>query len=87
MLVILVGIVLVLKLYWNCCFGCVYCIDIGIMTPIFLVHISSSFVKIRLHTENQLPTLPGSALKVPCGVHYGYKVRYTTAIRWLPTHY
>ena len=53
---------------------------------IFL-HISSSWVKIRLHTENQLPRLPGSALKVPGGVHYGYKVRYTTAIRWLPTHY
>ena len=27
--VILVGIVLVLELYWNCCFGCVYCIGIG----------------------------------------------------------
>ena len=27
-------------------------------------HISSSWVKIRLHTENQLPGLPGSALKV-----------------------
>ena len=25
---------------------------------------SSSWVKIRLHTENQLPGLPGSALKV-----------------------
>ena len=25
----------------------------------------SSWVKIRLHTENQLPRLPGSALKVP----------------------
>ena len=27
-------------------------------------HISSSWVKIRLHTENPLPRLPGSALKV-----------------------
>ena len=27
----------------------------------------SSWVKIRLHTENQLPRLPGSALKVPVG--------------------
>ena len=30
----------------------------------FFLHISSSQVKIRLHTENQLPRLPGSALKV-----------------------
>ena len=30
-------------------------------------HISSSWVKIRLHTEKQLPRLPGSALKVPGG--------------------
>ena len=29
-LAILVGIVLVLELYWNCCFGFVYCIGIGI---------------------------------------------------------
>ena len=28
----------------------------------------SSWVKIRLHTENQLPMLPGSALKVPVWV-------------------
>ncbi len=33
------------------------------MTPFFL-HISSSWVKIRLHTENQLPMWSGSALKV-----------------------
>jgi hypothetical protein len=32
--------------------------------PFFLCHLSS-WVKIRLHTENQLPRLPGSALKVP----------------------
>ena len=30
-------------------------------------HISSSWVKIRLHTENQLPRLSGSALKVRLG--------------------
>ena len=36
--------------------------------PIFLLlHISSSWVKIRLHTENQLPRLPGSTLKVYVG--------------------
>ena len=29
-----------------------------------ILHISSSWVKIRLYTENQLPSLPGSALKV-----------------------
>ena len=34
------------------------------MTPIVVLRISSSWVKIRLHTENQLPTLSGSALKV-----------------------
>ena len=34
-------------------------------------HISSSWVKIRLYTENQLPRLPGSGLKcngTRCGV-------------------
>ena len=31
------------------------------------LHISTSWVKIRLHTKNQLPRLPGSALKVPGG--------------------
>ena len=36
----------------------------GLVAPIFLLHISSSWVKIRLHTENQLPSLPVSALKV-----------------------
>ena len=30
------------------------------VTPIFLVHIYSSWVKISLHTEFQLPSLPGS---------------------------
>ena len=36
----------------------------GLGDPYFFLHISSSWVKIRLHTENQLPGLPGSALKV-----------------------
>ena len=35
----------------------------GEVTPNFF-HISSSWVKIRLHAENHLPRLPGSALKV-----------------------
>ena len=35
--------------------------------PNFFLHISSSWVKIRLHTENQLARLPGSALKVYVG--------------------
>ena len=30
----------------------------------FLTHISCSCVKIRLHSENELPRLPDSALKV-----------------------
>ena len=36
------------------------------------MHISATWVKIRLHTENQLPRLPGSALKVPGGVVASY---------------
>ena len=39
----------------------------------------SSWVKIRLHTKNQLPRLPGSALKVPGWVGGGGW--------WVPTHY
>ena len=31
----------------------------------FFLHILSSLVNIRLHTENWLCNLPGSALKVP----------------------
>ena len=31
----------------------------------FFLHILSSLVNFRLHTENWLCTLPGSALKVP----------------------
>jgi hypothetical protein len=39
------------------------------VTPIFffIFHLPS-WVKIRLHTENKLPMLPGSVLKVPGGV-------------------
>ena len=35
--------------------------------PDFFLHILSSLVNIRLHTENWLCNLPGSALKVPGG--------------------
>ena len=34
-------------------------------TLIFFLHILSSLVNVRLHTENWLGNLPGSALKVP----------------------
>ena len=44
---------------------------------VLFLHILSSWVKIRLNTENQLPRVPGSALKVPVGVVVG----------WVPTHY
>ena len=37
-----------------------------LVTPNFL-HISSSWVKIRLHAKIQLPGLPGMALKVVVG--------------------
>ena len=33
----------------------------------FFLHIFSSWVKIRLHTKNPLPRLPGSALKFSVG--------------------
>ena len=35
--------------------------------PIFFLHISSSWVIIRLHTENELPVLSGSIIKVLLG--------------------
>ena len=38
--------------------------NLGTKTPLLFKHISSSWVKIRLHTENQPPRLSGSALKV-----------------------
>ena len=40
-------------------------VDWFIVSSIFFEGRLSSCVKIRLHTENQLPRLPGSALKVP----------------------
>ena len=45
--------------------------------PNFFLHISSSWVKIRLHAENHLPRLPGSALKVSVVGWWG----------WVPAHY
>ena len=36
----------------------------GLYDPYCFLHISSSWVKIRLNSENQLPRLSGSALKV-----------------------
>ena len=39
----------------------------GGVTLIFLLHILSILFNIRLHTENWLFNLPGSALKVPGG--------------------
>ena len=43
----------------------------------FLLHDSYSWVKTKLHTETQLPRLPGSALKFHVGGQVG----------WVPTHY
>ena len=37
-------------------------------TPIIFLYISSSWVELRLHNENQLPRLSGSGLKVCGGV-------------------
>ena len=42
-------------------------------TLIFLLHILSSLVNIRLHTENWLCNLTGSALKVPMVVVVGVR--------------
>ena len=39
----------------------------GLGDPYFFLHILSSWVKIRLYTENQLPMLSGTALKVYVG--------------------
>ena len=46
--------------------------------PYIFLHISSSWVKIRLHTENQLPGLSGSALKVSVLVAW---------VGWVPIYY
>jgi hypothetical protein len=44
--------------------------------PFFLGGRLSSWVKIRLHIKNQLPRLPGSALKSPGGVVGGWVASY-----------
>ena len=53
----------------------------GFHNPIFFLSISSSWVNIRLHTENQLYTLPGSALKV-CVVVVGVESEFSDQL-WL----
>jgi hypothetical protein len=48
----------------------------------------SSLVKIKLHTENQLPRLPGSALKVPgwwVPPHYQVKLQLQLRLSWAVT--
>ena len=40
--------------------------------PNFFLHISSSWVKLRIPSKNHLPGLPGSALKVCGGVAAAY---------------
>jgi hypothetical protein len=50
----------------------------------------SSWVKIRLHTENQLPRLPQSGLKVPgwwwwVPNHYQVKVQLMLRLSWAVT--
>ena len=52
------------------------------MATQMVLHISPTWVKIRLHTENQLHRLPGSALKVPGGWVVGYYPLSSPA----PTH-
>ena len=37
----------------------------GVGNPYFFLHILSSLVNVRLHTENWLCHLPGSALTIP----------------------
>ena len=60
-------------------------------TPIFVLHISSTWVKIRLYTENQLPRLSGSGLKVPGGwlvggpTHYQVKLQLILRLSWAVT--
>ena len=59
----------------------------GLGDPYFFLHISSSWVKIRLHTENQLPGLPGSALKVSVGWGRGGGSGGVVWGGWVPLHY
>ena len=56
--------------------------------PNFILHISPSWVKIRLYAENQLPGMPGSALKVPgwwvglVPTHYQVKLQLMLILSW-----
>ena len=52
--------------------------------PYFFLNISSSYAKMRLHTENQLARLPGSALKVSGGAASSYMVAPLPLIWFLP---
>ena len=49
-------------------------LDLGQVTPFFYLRLSSSLVNPRLHTENQLCIMPGSALKVCVGGGGGWVV-------------
>ena len=57
----------------------------GLGDPYFFLHISSSWVKIRLHTENQLPGLPESALKVSVGWGGFHCIIWLHQLRWAVT--
>ena len=66
-------------------------IDMYITQVMYYVLMSSSilgllfyWVKIRLHTENQLPRLPGSALKVPVELQQLIWVELQQLIWFLP---
>ena len=48
----------------------------GLVDPYLFLHISSSWVKIRLHTNNQLPRLPGSL----CGWWVGWWVEWVVQL-------
>ena len=59
----------------------------GFLTIFFLLSISSSWVNIRLHTENQLYSLPGSALKlcvVVVGGWLGVESEFSDRLRFRP---
>ena len=57
----------------------------GSADPIFFLHIYINWVKIRLHAENQLTRLSGSALKV--SVDGGGGVRWGAVGWWIPLNY
>ena len=56
--------VTILLCYTDISFYIVVLEGVGVGDPNFFLHISSSWVKIRLDTKNQLSSLSGSALKV-----------------------